>query len=132
MRKVILMMLLAVVSNSVMAEWVKLGVTSDHSATIYVNPATIHKKGNKAKMWALTDYNEAPKIDGLPPYLSLKSQEEYDCKDEQARTISASLHSGNMGHGDVTNAFNPKLPEWVAVPPDSLVEARWKFACKKR
>jgi hypothetical protein len=129
MRTIIFMMLLVVVSKSAMAEWVMLGIIKDKSGTIYVDPDTIHKKDSKVKMWSLTDYWGTQKIDGLSPYLSTKTQEEYDCKGQQARTISFSLHSENMGGGKATNSLIPKSPEWIAIPPNSLVNARWKFAC---
>jgi len=47
MYKVILMMLLAVVSSSAMAEWVEVDTSDD--STYYANPNTIRKSGNKVK-----------------------------------------------------------------------------------
>ena len=54
MHKAILMMLLAVVSSSAMAEWT---VVNENKEFIqYADLATIRKLGNKVKMWGLNDY----------------------------------------------------------------------------
>lgn len=57
MHKAILMILLAVVSSSAVAEWVQFG--GNETITIYVDPATIHKAGNMVKMWFLYDRRKA-------------------------------------------------------------------------
>ena len=128
MRKVILMMSLAVVSNSVMAEWVNVG--SNENTAIYVDPATIHRSGNMATMWHLTDYKTASKDMG-EAYLSTKDQNEYDCKDVKIRRRASSQHSKNMGGGKVvySDSFTTK---WKPIPPESGTEVLWKFACVKK
>ncbi|MBI5435614.1 MAG: hypothetical protein HY937_00615 [Nitrosomonadales bacterium] len=127
MRKVILMMLLAVVSNSAMAEWVS--VASNKYTAIYVDPATIQRAGNMAKMWILTDYKTANKDMG-EAYLSTKDQNEYDCKEVKFRRRASSQHSKNMGGGKVVYS-DSYTTRWKPVPPDSGTEILWKFACLK-
>ncbi len=128
MRKVILMMLLAVASNSAMAEWVNVG--SNENATIYVDPANIQRAGNMATMWHLTDFKTANKDMG-DSYLSTKDQNEYDCKEVKSRRRASSQHSGNMGSGKVVYS-DSYTTKWKPVPPDSGAEILWKFACVKR
>jgi hypothetical protein len=132
MRKTILMMLLAAVSSSAAAEWVEVG--SDEAATVYADPATIRKEGGMATMWSLFDY-KAVRVPDKPfePYLSMRGQSEYDCKKQQARGLSASYHPGNMAKGDLTIVVysNPATGNWKPVPPGSLIETLWKFACGK-
>ena len=84
MHKAILMMILAVVSSSAMAEWDKLGATN--VSTVYVEPTTIRKSVNKVKMWSLENFNSVQVVIGKK-YLSTKTQDEYDCKEEQYRTL---------------------------------------------
>ncbi len=127
MHKIILMMLLAVVSSSAMAEWVAIG-TGD-GFILYANPDTIRKSGNKVKMWSLTDYNFVREV-GSEKFLSDKFQGEYDCKEEQARNLYSSWHSENMGKGNVVSTTN-KPRDWFPVAPDSMSEVSWKFACGK-
>jgi len=128
MRKVILMMLLTVASNSAMAAWIDVG--SNESTIIYVDPATVQRTGNMATMWHLTDFKTAQKDMG-EKYLSAKDQNEYDCKEVKLRRRASSQHSDNMGEGKVvySDSFTTR---WKPVPPDSGIEILWKFACIKR
>ncbi|MDO8263886.1 MAG: hypothetical protein Q7T21_11775 [Gallionella sp.] len=128
MRKVILMMLLTAVSNSAMAEWVD--IASNENTTIYIDPATIQRAGNRAKMWQLTDFKTANKDMG-EAYLSAKDQHEYDCKEVKSRRRASSQHSKNMGSGKVVYS-DTYTTKWKPVPPDSGIEIMWKFACIKR
>jgi len=128
MRKVISMMLLAVLSNSVMAELINVG--SNENTTIYVDPSTVKKTGNTATMWHLTDFKTAQQDMG-EKYMSAKDQNEYDCKEIKSRRRAYSQHSKNMGKGKVvySDTFTSR---WKPVPPDSGIEILWKFACIKR
>ncbi|MBI5438516.1 MAG: hypothetical protein HY936_06160 [Nitrosomonadales bacterium] len=128
MRKVILMTLLTVLSNSAMAELINVG--SNKNTTIYVDPATIQKSGNMATMWHLTDFKIAQQDMG-EKYMSAKDQNEYDCKEIKSRRRAYSQHSKNMGKGKVvySDTFTSR---WRPVSPDSGIEILWKFACVKR
>lgn len=121
-------MQLAVVSSSAVAGWIEVG--GNETTTIYADPATIRMAGNMVKMWHLIDYTEARGIAGLKPYLSAKAQDEYDCKQERTRTLSISLHSGNMGEDEVLGTSTDP-GKWRPVSPDTLVETLWEFACGK-
>jgi hypothetical protein len=129
MRKVMLMMLLAVVSSNAVAEWVKIG--SSENITIYVDLATIRKTGNKVKMWNLLDLKSARGEDTGKPYMSAKGQQEYDCKKKQLRKLAFSFHSGNMGAGEVAY-IDYDFEKWIPVSPGSINEAMWKVACRKQ
>ena len=126
MHKVILMMLLAVVSSSAMAKWVK--VDEDKLVTAYADPTTIRKNGDKVKMWALWDYSTAQE-GGSKPYMSVRIQNEYNCKEETIRQIFATTFSGNMAGGHTINSQGgrPGLPVSQCTPTELL----WTFACGK-
>jgi hypothetical protein len=126
MRKAILMMLLGLVSSSAAAEWVELG--GNETATTYADPATIRKAGNMVRMWHLLDYTKARGIEAHKPHLSVKMQNEYDCRQERSRTLAISLHSGNMGEGEILGTISAP-GNWRPVPPDTLVETLREFAC---
>ena len=128
MRKPIATMLLAAVSSSAMAEWVQ--VSGTESNTVYADPATIHIAGNTVKMWNLFDLRTARLLD-KQPYMSMKRQVEYDCKEERSRLLSFSGHSDNMAGGEVV--FSDSDPHnWEPVSPGSGNETLWKIACGKR
>ena len=125
MHKVILVMFLAVVSSSAMAEWVEVG-TNDYrdgsiEVTAYADPTSIRKVGkvgNIVKMRSRVDYKPVEMVDGkkqksiIAKAISVEwSQGEYDCKNIQFRAEF--------------------VYEWTPVSPDSIDEKLWKYACGK-
>lgn len=129
MKKLFLTLILAIVSSNAIAEWVAVGTTA--GSTYYANPNTIRKSGNKVKMWTLIDYNSTQIGATGDKFLSLKFQEENDCKEEQRRLLYYSFHSENMGRGDVVNIEQKPDKNWKPFPPESMGESLWKFACGK-
>ncbi len=132
MRKVIWMVLLAVVSSSAIAEWIKVGNDED-GVTIYANHATIRKAGNRVKIWSMYDLTKPESAANGKQYLSLKIQTEFDCKAEQLRELYYSNYSKNMGWGDlVFNYREPDSVKWKPLVPESINEALWKYVCGKQ
>jgi len=128
MHKIILVILLAIVSSSAMAEWVRIGTTN--KSTVYADPTTIRKSGNKVKMWVLYDFNSVKGVSG-EKYLSSKTQAGYDCMEEQEKILYYSWHSKNMGRGDVFWSKNKPNLDWTPVIPGSMRKPFWKIACGK-
>ena len=127
MHKAILMLLLAVVSNSAVAKWT--AVNENKESIQYVDLATIRKSGNKVKMWSLSDYKSVQGVAGNK-FLSSKIQWEYECKEEQLRQLFCQPFSGYGGRGQPTTWHN-KPGEWKPVMPQSIGEIIWKIACGK-
>ena len=74
--------MLAVMSSSAMAEWVEVSKSGEKTEetnfiTVYADPDTIQKIGNKAKMWVLIDYKKIDKGFGAK---SVKHKEGGTCK----------------------------------------------------
>ena len=132
MRKFVLPVLLAVVSSSAAAEWVKVGGHDDDPATVYVDRATMRRTGHMVKMWSLFDYKSA-RVPGEPlePYLSMRGQSEYDCKNRRSRALAISFHPNNMARGELSYS-NTDPDNWRPVSPGSIAETLWKLACHKR
>ena len=110
-----------------------MAVGGDDNSTAFADPVTIRRQDDMVKMWSLIDFGTAR----VPPggkryaYRSSKSEYEYDCKEEQARMLNFSSHSGNMGAGAmVEGEFRPG--KWEPLPPGSLVAYLRKFACAKQ
>ena len=129
MYKTILMILLTAVSSSAVAEWVKVSVSENFVS--YANPATIRKNDNRVEMWCLYDFNSPRKMGDNKPHLSMKGQNEFDCKKKEMRILSASFHSGVMGEGEVIRT-NSEPGKWEPVLPGSAGETLYKTACEKR
>ncbi|MDD5300229.1 MAG: hypothetical protein PHD65_07020 [Gallionella sp.] len=130
MRKVILMALLVVASSSAMAEWVTVG--SGDSSTTYADSATISKTGNIVKMWWLDDFKKADTAANGKAYMSMKGQDEFDCKGEQSRQLYFSFHSELMGAGEMVYNETLNHPKWYPVSLGSAGAALWKIACGKK
>lgn len=130
LRKAVLMILLAVVSSSAMAEWGL--ISGDADGNVFTDSATIRRVDNKVKMWRLVDYKIAQDFGfGDIQYMSIMIQDEYDCKEEQLRKLYSAAYSENMGRGKVV-VSSDKLGEWAPTPPGSMGEELLKFACGKR
>lgn len=128
MRKAILAVL-ALVSSSAMADWVE--VAGNEATAAYADPATIRRVGDMVKMRHLLDYMKARGIEGIEPYRSITMQDEYDCGQARTRTLSISIHSGNMGEGAVLGTSS-EPGKWRPVAPGTLVETLREFACWKQ
>jgi hypothetical protein len=128
-RKVILMLLLVAGGKAIAEEWV--AVNHNKYATGYANPATIVKDGNIAKMWTLVDCKTMTFFSGGSPFMSIKSQEEFDCKEKKLRTLVYTLHAVKMGEGEaIFSDSNPR--KWEPVLPGSAMEDFLKIACGKK
>ena len=126
MHKAILMMLLAIVNSSAMAEWTE--VSSNDDFTIYADLAIMSREDNRVKMWLLDDYRIPQMDDILGLYMSVKEQDELDCKKALLRILYLSFHHENMGRGEEIG-IDETLGEWIPVIHETIGEALWKVAC---
>jgi len=128
MRKTILLVLLAIVSGSAMAEWREIGGNDKY--TVYVNPKIYWKDGKTAKMWHLFDYKALRSSNCHIDYISSIMRYEYDCKQQRFRSIYLSAHSEHMGKGlsSVVQA-NPYPDKWEPVVPGSFGQKLFNMAC---
>lgn len=125
----IILMMLAIVSSSTMAEWVEVDTSRRVGLTAYADLTTIRKSGNKVEMWVLYDYKMA-QTNARKPYMSIKGQWRYDCKEEQQQPIYEILLSKNMGKGEViAKAIYKESVKWLFISPESVGMVYWKLAC---
>ena len=134
MRKIFLMILLTVISNSAIAEWTAINrnsVGETDESTVYVNFDSIRINGSYAKMWALDDYKlmQTDQETG-ERYLSSLTQYEYDCKEEQFRILALIWYYEHMGNGQtVYSYYSSPQRKWKPVTPESIGEHKFKIAC---
>jgi Surface-adhesin protein E len=108
------------------AEWVVFESMPD--ATIYIDPSTVRRDGDRAEMWALIDYKQALPDKTGKQVLSDKIHYQYDCKGKTLSIVDTSAHAGPMASGEIINV-NPDPPEGTPVPPGTTAENMWKHAC---
>jgi hypothetical protein len=127
MRRVILLVLLAFVSSNALAEWVKVGASHDNSAVSYVNTDTVFRKKYGIIVWTILDFSQAQAADGQT-YLSIKSQQDFDCKDKQVKILYTALHAENMGNGKAIYSDSVPMAK-KPVSHNSMLEDIWEYAC---
>jgi hypothetical protein len=122
--------LLVLSSEPVYAEWVLTSGDDAAGLAVYVDPGTIRRKGNLAKMWQLYDYKTVQTVAG-DSLLSMKRFNEYDCTEERTRMLAYTWFSGNMGSGKVVYS-TPDEQQWEPVVPRSINRTLWNVACSKK
>lgn len=128
MRKIALMIMFAVVSNSAMAEWVE--VSRNDIQTNYVDLATIHEEGGMVQMWVLYDYKTAVTTDGKS-YYSTNAALEFDCKEGQYRQTFSADFPRIMGLGKYVNRSDV-ASEWKKVLHGSDMKTQFETACRSQ
>jgi len=128
MKKLLLFLILVVVNNSAVAEWIL--ISENDQLILYSNPVTIIKSGNMVRMIRLTNFKTAQRINGKS-YLSTKRQDEYDCLKQRYRIIYVNAYTENMGEGKVVIRVINKPDDWKLISSGSQGEAVWSFACEE-
>jgi len=125
MKKLILLLLLLLVSQSVMAEWTY--VAESYGDKTYVDISTIKKTENGIfKIWDLLDYNE-PKPYGKGLKLtSIVTSLEYDCNREVVRHLFYVVYGTHMGLGNSISQEDG-LQKWTELAPNSVGRSELKF-----
>lgn len=126
----VLMTLLTLSSGAAYAGWVLTSGDDEAGLTVYVDPGSIRRNGNLAKMWQLFDYKTVQTVAG-DSLLSIKRFNEYDCTEESTRLLGYTWFSGNMGTGKVVYSTAEKL-QWELATPRSINHTLWKVACSKK
>ena len=126
MKKVILVLVLALVSSNVMAEWVRVGTGKTY--ILYVENSRIKVSGNKRLVWTMSDFFNA-KTSSSGSYLSTKDKYEIDCFNETVITLIISRYSENAGKGKRIDlyTYNDRLKYHVT--PESLFGVMVDHAC---
>jgi hypothetical protein len=112
------------------AEWVLTSGDDEVGLKVYVDPESIRRKGNLAKMWQLYDYKTVQTVAG-DSLLSIKRYNEFDCVDARTRMLAYTWFSGNMATGKVVYSA-PDEQQWEPVVPRTINRTLWKVACDKK
>jgi len=112
------------------AEWVRLTYIYDNGMTVYVDPETIRRKGDLAKMWHLSDFKTIQTTkDGS--FWSVRAHHQYDCAKERFRILAITAFSSRMGKGNVVLNISEE-GNWQPFAPGSAVESLREFVCGKQ
>jgi len=119
--------LAAATSVPAMAEWVSIG--EQGPAEVFVDKTTIVRTGDMATMWMLQEL-KTPGSAGGAAYVSLKRQDEFDCKDPRTRGVQITAYPQPKGEGKAI-ASEKGSGAWSKIVPESTNELLWKIACAK-
>ena len=130
MTRLILIMLLVLSYGPAFAEWVEVSANKTAGVIAYADPDTIRRKGNLVKMSSLFDLQTTQTVRGNS-YLSIKSQQAYDCAEDRSLALAYTKFSGSMGHGAEVYSVSVEQ-KWKPVSPMSVGQELWKVACAKK
>jgi hypothetical protein len=99
---------------------------------MYLDPTTyrVDKKSGLVKIWFLFDLKTVQKVFGLG-FLSMRSQQQFDCKEERMRLLAEAYFDGNMADGKLVYSSSTE-GSWEPVAPDTNGKFLWKTACGYR
>ena len=129
----VLIPLLVLSNEPAYAEWVAIEnqYQSPGRQTVYVDPDTIRREGHLVTMWQLIDFKTMQGGRSPSRFSSTTVQKEFDCAEKRLRLLALTDFWGNMGTGEPTDGYVDER-NWIPVAPDSMNQALWNFACRKR
>jgi hypothetical protein len=115
------------------AEW--MAVEKDYLLpglrTVYIDPDTIHRKGNLVTMWQLVDFKWMQGNGrGAHRFFSTEAHKQIDCAKKRLRFLSFTEFSRHMGTGISADGY-VDTGNWLPVEPESINQALWEVACGK-
>jgi hypothetical protein len=131
--------LLVLSSVPVYADWVAVEkpYLSPGLWTLYVDPDTIRREGNRVTLWQLPDYKWMKGNAGMGPlgfgphrFLSITTHKQFDCREKRVRLLAFTEFSRHMGTGIPMNNYVDG-DNWILVEPESINEALWEVGCGK-
>lgn len=103
-----------------MNKWV-LVETDNANVSLYSDYSSIRKVGDRVRMWQMLDFKSKDPNDGF----SSKFHREYDCIEQQVRTIASLEYQANMGVGK--KQLHNDATAWMPVEPG--FNQMWQKAC---
>ena len=122
--RLVLCLLLTLAAAPAWAEYGQWGEIPG-KATFYIDPNTASRDGNLRRIWSIADMKK--RVEGV---LSSQSLYEFDCKEKRYRTLSFSMHSGHMAHGEIISKNN-RPSEWEYIPPGNFLAETLRLVCSK-
>jgi hypothetical protein len=113
--------------------WISLGGDENVGLTVYFDPATMTRKGDRTTMWILYDFMTPQTKEGGVSFRSATMQREYDCAKERTRLMEITNYADQMGNGQVVAQSKFDQPEWAPVGPleyGTIAQDLWTLGCK--
>jgi hypothetical protein len=122
MRNLGAMLLMGTLATSVMAEWVRLGVSE--KSVYYLDAATVQTVNGHRQAWDLWDVAAEVEEDEA----SRLTLREFDCHAARFRVLAFSDHAGRMGQGKAYAQSQTPGP-WQFAKPSTLPMLSLRKVC---
>lgn len=123
------LILLAVTSMNLKAEWTKYGVTDVGEEYLYFE--SIKRTGNQVKIWRLVDLKLSQDI-GAGEFFSARGLVEFNCQAETVKLLALTFFAGHMGQGQIIDTYDYKDADEKPIPPGTINNSALKLACGKK
>ena len=120
----------AAVATGAPQDWKLLGTSAANGGMdVYVAPSSIRRSGSTARMTDLWDFKTRQLFEGKP-FLSARTEYEYDCTRSRQRMLGTTGFSGPMGKGSVVGSGDD-VGAWEPVGTSGPHYEHWSVACRR-
>lgn len=124
--RVLIYFLLFSVATPAWAGWMKVWESKTSGTITYFDSETIRKDGNLRRVWVLQEL----KTRGKNGEMSRRALWEYNCPEEQFRSLQISFHTDPMAKGArLLTDTDPS--DWQYIPPRTGGATLHKLVCAK-
>ncbi|MBX3330372.1 MAG: hypothetical protein KF722_08225 [Nitrospira sp.] len=130
----ILIALLVLLQKPVDAEWIAMDqrYQSPGLQTVYVDHDTIRREGNLVTLSALIDWKWMQGNRSPTRFYSTKLTKQFNCGENQVRTLATTDFYGHMGTGQVIGGGgHTSESHWISIESGTLNQGLWEAACGK-
>lgn len=127
----VILALILLPAHPARAEWIALDkrYQPQGTQTVYYDPQTIRREGNRVTIWQLTDIKwrgESP----TPRFLSATTHKQFDCLQWRVRILQVVEFSRNMGTGKSRSGYIEN-GNWQQIELNSADHGLAGIVCRK-
>lgn len=126
-RKILLILALALGGGAARAEWIK--IAHNEQSVFYLDSNTSKKVEGRVMIWVLRDHT-GTRVGPFGPFLSSKDQLEVDCSGRRIRRIYSSDHPQAMGAGKLVHSEHGPM-SWNNALPNTIIGRMVDVACAR-
>ena len=123
-RRIALIALVALASISAQAEWIFL--IEQDGVKHFVDSSVKKTDDGMRRIWVLLNMDMGAALASFS--YSSRSLQEWDCRQERYRILTAKTYSGLMASGSIIREMEA-ASDWSYIPPESIGVRYLKFAC---
>lgn len=118
-------------SGNALAEWLEVGKTD--LFTLYVDPATIQKQGDKSQVFSMLDFKKPGQNQKTKENAnSIIGLNEFDCSSVKYRPIEFKVFAENMGNGKVVEEQSTPNSTFEAIENGTWPAGVFNVACRSK